>query len=132
MPIKLFYSACPITACCFHLTNYNVVFAGLQDGYIFCLLFSNIIIYTLMKLINIFNNSSISLWDLKEDEMWHQKMTDKANKLDWTIRTPTYTTAANMGINIHDSQIVAIRILSKIEEKSLEPCNNKFVPIQVC
>ncbi|XP_076173839.1 cytoplasmic dynein 2 intermediate chain 1 isoform X2 [Ptiloglossa arizonensis] len=107
MPIKLFYSACPITACCFHLTNYNVVFAGLQDG-------------------------SISLWDLKEDEMWHQKMTDKANKLDWTIRTPTYTTAANMGINIHDSQIVAIRILSKIEEKSLEPCNNKFVPIQIC
>lgn len=33
MPKKLFYSQCPITACCFHLTNYNVVFAGLEDGY---------------------------------------------------------------------------------------------------
>ncbi|XP_076630071.1 cytoplasmic dynein 2 intermediate chain 1 isoform X1 [Colletes latitarsis] len=107
MPIKLFYSTCPITACCFHLTNYNVVFAGLQDG-------------------------SISLWDLKEDEMWHQKVTDKANELSWTIRTPTYTTAANTDINIYDSQIVAIRILSKIEGKSLERCNDKFVPIQIC
>ncbi|XP_076677977.1 cytoplasmic dynein 2 intermediate chain 1 isoform X2 [Andrena cerasifolii] len=106
MPIKLFYSACPITACCFHLTNYNVVFAGLQDG-------------------------SINLWDLKEDEMWHQKVTDKANGLDWTIRIPTYTTSANMEVNIHDSQIVAIRILSKIEEKSLRR-NNQFVPIQIC
>ncbi|XP_053977008.1 cytoplasmic dynein 2 intermediate chain 1 isoform X1 [Hylaeus volcanicus] len=107
MPMKLFYSTCPITACCFHLTNYNVVFAGLQDG-------------------------SISLWDLKEDEMWHQKMTDTANELNWTIRTPTYTTAANIESNIHDSPIVTIRILSKIEEKSLERCNNKFVPIQIC
>ncbi|CAK9824334.1 Cytoplasmic dynein 2 intermediate chain 1 [Anthophora retusa] len=106
MPIKLFYSTCPITACCFHLTNHNVVFAGLQDG-------------------------SISLWDLKEDEMWHHKITDKANELDWTIRIPTYTTATNTEIDSHISQIVAIRILSKIEEKSLEH-RNKFVPIQIC
>ncbi|XP_017795904.1 PREDICTED: WD repeat-containing protein 60 [Habropoda laboriosa] len=106
-PIKLFYSTCPITACCFHLTNYNVVFAGLQDG-------------------------SISLWDLKEDEMWHHKITDKANELDWTIRMPTYTTATKTEINTQISQIVAIRILSKIEEKSLEHRNNKFVPIQIC
>ncbi|XP_017878315.1 WD repeat-containing protein 60 isoform X2 [Ceratina calcarata] len=105
MPVKLFYSACPITACCFHLTNYNVVFAGLQDG-------------------------SISLWDLKEDEMWHHKVTDKANELDWTIRMPTYTTAAN--IKTDASQIVAIRVISKIEEKSLEQRNNKFVPLQIC
>ena len=31
-PIKLFYSQSPITACCFHCTNNNIVFAGLQDG----------------------------------------------------------------------------------------------------
>lgn len=72
----------------------------------------------------------MSLWDLKEDEMWHQKIADKANGLDWTIRIPTYTTSANMEVNIHDSQIVAIRILSTIEEKSLRR-NNQFVPIQV-
>ncbi|XP_076242059.1 cytoplasmic dynein 2 intermediate chain 1 isoform X2 [Calliopsis andreniformis] len=107
MPMKLFYSTCPITACCFHLTNYNVVFAGLEDG-------------------------SISLWDLKEDEMWHKKITDKANELNWIIRMPTYTTAANMEIDNHNSQIVAIRILSKIEEKSSEWHSNKFVPIQIC
>ncbi|XP_029047620.2 cytoplasmic dynein 2 intermediate chain 1 [Osmia bicornis bicornis] len=106
MPIKLFYSTCPITACCFHLTNYNVVFAGLQDG-------------------------SISLWDLKEDEMWHHKVIDKANERNWTIRMSTYTTT-NTETNIHTSQIVAIRILSKIEEKSLEQRSNKFVPIQIC
>lgn len=35
-----------------------------------------------------------------------------------------------MEVNIHDSQIVAIRILSTIEEKSLRR-NNQFVPIQV-
>ncbi|XP_076650972.1 cytoplasmic dynein 2 intermediate chain 1 [Halictus rubicundus] len=107
MPIKLLYSSCPITACSFHLTNYNVVFAGLQDG-------------------------SISLWDLKEDEMWHPKVTDKANELDWTIRMPTYTTTANAEINTDNSQIVAIRILSKLEEKSFERRNNQFVPIQIC
>ncbi|XP_076301003.1 cytoplasmic dynein 2 intermediate chain 1 isoform X2 [Lasioglossum baleicum] len=105
MPIKLFYSCCPITACSFHLTNYNVVFAGLQDG-------------------------SISLWDLKEDEMWHPKV--KANELDWTIRMPTYTTTANAEIITDYSQIVAIRILSKLEEKSFERRNNQFVPIQIC
>ncbi|XP_076758616.1 cytoplasmic dynein 2 intermediate chain 1 isoform X2 [Xylocopa sonorina] len=107
MPIKLFYSTCPITACCFHLTNYNVVFAGLQDG-------------------------SICLWDLKENEMWHRKIIDKANGLDWIIRMPTYTTATNVKTDNRTSQIVAIRILSKIEEISLEQHNNKFVPIQIC
>ncbi|XP_032675193.1 WD repeat-containing protein 60 isoform X2 [Odontomachus brunneus] len=105
MPKKLFYSQCPITACCFHLTNYNVVFAGLEDG-------------------------SLSLWDLKEDEMWHQKVTD--NELDWIIRTPTYTTTANTESETHTSQIVAIRVLSKIETASTKGKNDKFVPIQIC
>ncbi|XP_015434897.1 PREDICTED: WD repeat-containing protein 60 [Dufourea novaeangliae] len=107
MPVKLFYSPSPITACSFHLTSHSVVFAGLQDG-------------------------SISLWDLKEDEMWHQKVTDKANELDWTIRMPTYTTTGNTDINVDNSQIVALRVLSKIEEKSFQRRNNKFVPIQIC
>nr|XP_012223015.1 PREDICTED: LOW QUALITY PROTEIN: WD repeat-containing protein 60 [Linepithema humile] len=107
MPKKLFYSQCPITACCFHLTNCNIVFAGLEDG-------------------------SLSLWDLKEDEMWHQKVTDKANELDWVIRTPTYTTTANIEQDAHTSQVVAIRVLSKIETTSAKARNNKFVPIQIC
>ncbi|OAD59275.1 WD repeat-containing protein 60, partial [Eufriesea mexicana] len=81
MPIKLLYSTCPITACCFHSSNYNIVFAGLEDG-------------------------SISLWDLKEDEMWHQKVTDKANDLDWTIRMPTYTTATNEEVNASATRII--------------------------
>ncbi|XP_071653960.1 cytoplasmic dynein 2 intermediate chain 1 [Temnothorax longispinosus] len=105
MPKKLFYSQCPITACCFHLTNCNTVFAGLEDG-------------------------SLSLWDLKEDEMWHQKITDKANELDWVIRTPTYTTTAEL--DAHTSQVVAIRVLSKIETASVKERSNKFVPIQIC
>lgn len=104
MPKKLFYSQCPITACCFHLTSCNTVFAGLEDG-------------------------SLSLWDLKEDEMWHQKITDKANGLDWVIRTPTYTTTAEL--DAHTSQVVAIRVLSKIETTSAKE-SNKFVPIQIC
>ncbi|XP_014469680.1 PREDICTED: WD repeat-containing protein 60 [Dinoponera quadriceps] len=107
MPKKLFYSQCPITACCFHLTNYNVVFAGLEDG-------------------------SLSLWDLKEDEMWHQKVTDKANELDWVIRTPTHTTTAESE-DTHTSPIVAIRVLSKIETASAKGGGSgKFVPIQIC
>lgn len=77
---------------------------------------------------------SICLWDLKEDEMWHHKITDKTNNLDWIIRIPTYTTATNIDINIHTTQIVAVRVLSKIEEKfdTLIQHNNKFIPIQVC
>ncbi|XP_011156708.1 cytoplasmic dynein 2 intermediate chain 1 isoform X2 [Solenopsis invicta] len=105
MPKKLFYSQCPITACCFHLTNCNMVFAGLEDG-------------------------SLSLWDLKEDEMWHQRITDKANELDWVIRTPTYTTTVEL--DAHTSQVVAIRVLSKIETTSAKERSNKFVPIQIC
>ncbi|KAL6262566.1 hypothetical protein P5V15_005358 [Pogonomyrmex californicus] len=105
MPKKLFYSHCSITACCFHLTNCNTVFAGLEDG-------------------------SLSLWDLKEDEMWHQKITDKANELDWVIRTPTYMTTAEL--DAHASQVVAIRVLSKIETVSVKERSNKFVPIQIC
>lgn len=35
---------------------------------------------------------SINLWDLREDEMWHQKITDKVNEVDWVLRSPTYTT----------------------------------------
>ncbi|KMQ96611.1 wd repeat-containing protein 60 [Lasius niger] len=107
MPKKLFYSQCPITACCFHLTNCDTVFAGLEDG-------------------------SLSLWDLKDDEMWHQKITDKANELDWMIRTPTYTTTAITELDAHTSQVVAIRVLSKIEITSAKERSNKFVPIQIC
>ncbi|XP_012287653.1 WD repeat-containing protein 60 isoform X2 [Orussus abietinus] len=106
-PTKLFYSPCPVTACCFHPTNYNLIFAGLQDG-------------------------SMSLWDLKEDEMWHRKVTDKANESDWIIRSPTYVTAGNPEIDGHKSEIVAIHVLSKIEEEPIEASYNKFVPIQIC
>ncbi|XP_072759998.1 cytoplasmic dynein 2 intermediate chain 1 [Anoplolepis gracilipes] len=107
MPKKLFYSQCSITACCFHLTNYDMVFAGLEDG-------------------------SLSLWDLKDDEMWHQKITDKANELDWVIRTPTYTTTGITELDAHTSQVVAIRVQSKIETTSAKERSNKFVPIQIC
>ncbi|XP_070155041.1 cytoplasmic dynein 2 intermediate chain 1 isoform X2 [Polyergus mexicanus] len=106
LPKKLFYSQSSITACCFHLTSCDIVFAGLEDG-------------------------SLSLWDLKDDEMWHQKITDKANELDWVIRTPTYTTTGITELDAHTSQVVAIRVQSKIETFSAKERSNKFVPIQI-
>lgn len=63
--------------------------------------------------------------------MWHQKITDKANELDWVIRTPTYTTTGIMELDAHTSQVVAIRVQSKIETISAKERSNKFVPIQV-
>ncbi|KAK2584706.1 hypothetical protein KPH14_007040 [Odynerus spinipes] len=105
LPTKLFYSSCPITACCFHSTNYNIVFAGLEDG-------------------------SISLWDLKENEIWHHKVTNNINGDNWIIRTPTYTTTGNADVSTHDSKIVAIRVLSKIEE--MDASKNKFISTQLC
>lgn len=63
--------------------------------------------------------------------MWHQKVTDKANELDWVIRTPTYTTTANTESDTHTSQIVAIRVLSKLETAPARGRSDKFVPIQV-
>ncbi|KAI4497711.1 hypothetical protein M0802_007251 [Mischocyttarus mexicanus] len=107
LPTKLFYSASPITACCFHSTNYNVVFAGLDDG-------------------------SISLWDLKENEIWHHKVNNNINNNDWIIRIPTYTTTGNAEISTHDSKIVAIRTLSKTEEIYTQISKNKFIPTQLC
>lgn len=73
----------------------------------------------------------MSLWDLKDDEMWHQKITDKANELDWVIRTPTYTTTGITELDAHTSQVVAIRVQSKIETTFAKERTNKFVPIQV-
>ena len=61
--------------------------------------------------------------------MWHQKITDKANELEWVIRTPTYTTTAEL--DAHTSQVVAIRVLSKIETTYAKERSNKFIPIQV-
>jgi len=61
--------------------------------------------------------------------MWHQKIMDKANELEWVIRMPTYTTTAEL--DAHTSQVVAIRLLSKIETVSVKERSNKFVPIQV-
>ncbi|XP_046625405.1 cytoplasmic dynein 2 intermediate chain 1 isoform X1 [Neodiprion virginianus] len=106
-PVKLFYSSCSITACCFHSTNYNVVFAGLEDG-------------------------SINLWDLREDAMWHQKVTDKVNEVDWVLRSPTYTTADSVSDNYHSSEIVAIRVVSYIEKDTSNASNNRLAPIQIC
>ncbi|XP_011505727.1 PREDICTED: WD repeat-containing protein 60 [Ceratosolen solmsi marchali] len=106
-PTKLFYSQSPITACCFHYTNNNIVFAGLQDG-------------------------SISLWDLQEEEIHHPKIFDKINELNWIIRNPTYTTAGNWEIGSHLAPIVSIRIISKMEEDEIENLNEKFVSIQIC
>ena len=77
------------------------------------------------------SSRTINLWDLKEDEMWHQKITDKDNETDWVIRSPTYTTAGNMEIDGHNSQVVALCVLSKIEREILDTVSNKFLPIQV-
>lgn len=106
-PTKIIYSQSPITSCCFHPTSYNIIFAGLQDG-------------------------SINIWNLKEDEMWHKKVSDKENKIDWVIRSSTYTTTGNFEIDGHKSEIVALRILSKVEKEALDTASNKFLPIQIC
>ncbi|XP_012260238.2 cytoplasmic dynein 2 intermediate chain 1 isoform X1 [Athalia rosae] len=106
-PIKLFYSFCPITACCFHSTNYNVIFAGLEDG-------------------------SINLWDLREEEMWHHKVTDKVNEVDWILRSATYTTADTVNENYHNSEIVAIRVISHIDKDISSAIKDRLAPIQIC
>ncbi|XP_023318913.1 WD repeat-containing protein 60 [Trichogramma pretiosum] len=109
-PTKMFYSPSPVTACCFHCTNNNIVFAGNQDG-------------------------SICLWDLREDETWHQRISDKTNEIDWIVRSSTYTTAGNVELS-HSSTVVAIGTLlnaanldSGQEESS---SNDGFFNIQLC
>ena len=67
---------------------------------------------------------------MKEDEIWHQRVTDKDNEMDWVIRTPTYTTAGNLEVG-HKSEVIALRVLSKIEKDDLDRISNKFLPIQV-
>lgn len=63
--------------------------------------------------------------------MWHKKVSDKENKIDWVIRSSTYTTTGNFEIDGHKSEIVALRILSKVEKEALDTASNKFLPIQV-
>lgn len=63
--------------------------------------------------------------------MWHQRITDRANELDWIIRTPTYTTTASTDLDAHTSPVVAIRVLSKVEAAPVNGGHNKFVPVQV-
>lgn len=74
---------------------------------------------------------SISLWDLKENEIWHHKVINNVNGNDWIIRIPTYTTTGSPEVSTHNSKIVAIRTLSKTEKVYTETSKNKFIPIQV-
>lgn len=62
--------------------------------------------------------------------MWHQRVTDKDNEMDWVLRTPTYTTAGNLEVG-HKSEVVTLRVLSKIKNDDFDRVSNKFLPIQV-
>ena len=125
----MLYSQNPITTCCFHSTNNNIVFAGLQDGYLYifqywCTVFYYIISYILIR--------SICLWDLREEESWHQKIIDKLNEMDWVIRSPTYSTAGIWENEAHSSSIVSIKTLSNVDCDEAEDLNDKFISIQIC
>lgn len=69
---------------------------------------------------------SICLWDLREPSTCHE--TTKESQSGWTIRSPTYSTAEILRENGHSSKVVAIKLLTKIEEVS---ANHDFIPIQV-
>lgn len=103
--MKIFYSSSNITASCFHPTNCNIIFAGLEDG-------------------------SLSLWDLSEHENHHRKIIDKDNEAEWIIRCPTFSTSAHLNHHDNISKIVGISVLSKIETDSNDSLG-KFMPIQV-
>ncbi|KAF7995227.1 hypothetical protein HCN44_004699 [Aphidius gifuensis] len=105
-PMKIFYSSSNITAACFHPTNFNIIFAGLDDG-------------------------SLSLWDLSEDETYHRKIIDNNNSCEWIIRCPTFSTTACL--NQHDkiSKIIGVVVLSKIDNDQNDSLG-KFMPIQIC
>ncbi|XP_074107859.1 cytoplasmic dynein 2 intermediate chain 1 [Cotesia typhae] len=102
-PTKIFYSSSNISACCFHPTNYNIVFAGLEDG-------------------------SISLWDLGEDEYYHRRVLDNDKKINWVIRSPTFNTGGSFEET--SSKIVALTVMSKLESET--DGKSKFMPIQIC
>ncbi|XP_015118894.1 WD repeat-containing protein 60 isoform X2 [Diachasma alloeum] len=110
-PTKLFYSGSNVTAVCMHPVNYNVVFAGLEDG-------------------------SVSLWDLEEDEAYHPKFVDKDNEAEWVLRSPTFSTIGVFGDDGDDggggmAKVVALKVLSKIETDGSDN-SGKFMPIQIC
>lgn len=102
-PTKIFYSSSNISACCFHPTNYNIVFAGLEDG-------------------------SISLWDLGEDEDYHRRVLDNDKKINWVVRSPTFNTGGSFEET--SSKIVALTVMSKVESET--DGKSKFMPIQIC
>ena len=72
------------------------------------------------------------LWDLREEETWHQQIIDKVNEMDWIVRSTTYTTAGSWEIEAHMSPIVSIRILSRMIENEMENFDNRFISIQIC
>ncbi|KAJ8684293.1 hypothetical protein QAD02_020085 [Eretmocerus hayati] len=106
-PVKLIYSQSPIRASCFHTANNDIFFAGLEDG-------------------------SICLWDLQEDATWHQKIKDKIHEMEWTIRSPTYTTAGSWEIQGHSVPVVALRVISKIDYDRTGELADKYLSIQIC
>lgn len=74
---------------------------------------------------------SISLWNLAEEEGCHRKIIDEANKCEWILRSPTYSSIGNFETTGHDSEVVALRVLSKIEGEYGDSNNSQFMPIQV-
>lgn len=72
----------------------------------------------------------MNVWNLNEDTMWHQKIKDQVNEVDWVLRSPTYTTSGSPQIG-HESEIVGLTVLSKTEKNSIYIASNRFSPIQV-
>lgn len=73
--------------------------------------------------------STINLWNLQEPETCHQKVLSKSGGVEWTLRSPTFTSSGCFDAEHHESSIVAIRALAKAN-KHVEA--NEFSPIQIC
>lgn len=80
-----------------------------------------------------FFSSSLCVWDLQEEQIWHKKVQDKVDDKEWIVRSPTYTTASSSESQGHTHTIVAIRVLSKSQkDEGAEVSFDKFVSVQVC
>ncbi|XP_063216273.1 cytoplasmic dynein 2 intermediate chain 1 isoform X2 [Bacillus rossius redtenbacheri] len=104
-PQKMLVASQRVCTACFDATKASLVFGGLADG-------------------------SVCVWDLREQPSHHKVV--RVESSEWTIRSPTYTTAEILKSEGHLGPIVSLQPVIEADVQNDSSGMGEFSPLQVC
>ncbi|KAJ6659305.1 hypothetical protein lerEdw1_019176 [Lerista edwardsae] len=84
-PQKILFCESQVTCCCFSPSKATLVFAGTKDG-------------------------SVLVWDLREESRMHHRV--RVDEIDWTFRSPTFSTDGVFALVNHTYPVLTIEPVS--------------------